>query len=237
MKNTVTGSQMRLLQLGVLIILVNLVVMYFFDIQITKIVGLLSSVLLLGYFLSKGGFRKTILSAAIIMLTLRDVAILFSGVPLVKSFSLLCTIVVYAVIGLFAYRRLHEIRFSNTVIALGIFMIALNIFNVFYFSDGVLPTLYDNTQIILLFIQGALLIFMGFFAFLYNETFVGKQSLYLLYCVMAFVFSDLSGLATAVLDYEPALYADRAFYFVAFCLLIDYILNFEPEGDSFTELK
>lgn len=237
MKKTVTGSQFGLLQLGVLVIVFNLVLMYFLDTHLSKTVRLFSSALLVGYFLLKGGFKKSVLSVAIASLLLRDIAILYNDIAIYKTFSLLCTVLVYAVIGLFAFRRLREVRFSNTVIVLGFFMIALNIFNVFYFSEGVLSNVYDTVQFVLLFVQGAVLIFMGFFAFLYNETFVGKQSLYLLFCVIAFVFSDLSGLATAILDYEPALYADRAFYFVAFCLLIDYIINFQPEDDTLGELN
>ena len=129
------------------------------------------------------------------------------------------------------------VRFSMTVILFGLVIIVLNIFNVYYLSDIIIPSLDNDAQLILFFTQSAVMLFMALFAFLYNESYEGKQSLHLLLCVLAFIFSDLGGLVAYFFGYEPAYYAERIFYIIAASFLIDYIINFQPEADTISELS
>lgn len=129
------------------------------------------------------------------------------------------------------------VRFSMTLIVFGVAIIILNIFNVFYLSDIIIPSLDNDAQFILFFTQSAVMLFMALFAFLYNESYEGKQSLNLLLCVIAFIFSDLGGLVAYFFGYEPAYYAERTFYLIAVAFLVDYIINFQPAADTVSELS
>ncbi len=229
-------SKLGLLHLGILLILVNVSVIFFYDIEVSRTVRLASFIALLGYLFFKSGIKKNLLVMALLFLLVRDVAVLFYESPLFKTISLLCTILVYTTICLFTFRRLPMVRFSMTVVVFSIVILILNIFNVYYLSDIIIPSLDNDVQLILFFIQSAVMLFMGLFAFLYNESYEGKQSLHLLFCVLAFIFSDLGGLAAYFFGFEPAFYAERIFYIIAASFIIDYTINFKPAEDKVSEL-
>ncbi|MAZ73955.1 MAG: hypothetical protein CMC70_12500 [Flavobacteriaceae bacterium] len=237
MRKTTFGSNLGLLQLGILLIIVNFIVIYFFNIEVSRTVRMISCVALFGYLFFKSGLKKNLLVLGFLLLFARDVAVLFYESPLFKTISLLCTVLVYTTVCLFIFRRLPMVRFSMTVILFGLGIIILNIFNVFYLSDIIIPSLDNDIQLILFFTQSAVMLFMGLFAFLYNESYEGKQSLHLLLCVIAFIFSDLGGLAAYFFGYEPAYYAERTCYLIAASLLVDYIINFQPTADTVSELR
>ncbi|RDK83251.1 hypothetical protein [Marinirhabdus gelatinilytica] len=237
MGKTTFGSNMGLLHLGILLVLLNLSVIFFFDIEISRAVRLFSSVAILLFVLFKNGFKKSLLFLGLLLLVAKDVSILFYESPLFKTISLLCTVSLYTVITLFVFRRLPVLRFSLTLVLFGLGIIVLNIFNVFYLSDIIIPSLDNDTQLILFFTQSAVMLFMALFGFLYNEAYEGKQSLNLLLCILAFIFSDLGGLAAYFLGYDPAYYAERAFYIIAVSYLAYYVVNFNQAADRVSELQ
>ncbi|WP_432410146.1 hypothetical protein [Rasiella sp. SM2506] len=237
MGKTTLSSNLGLLHVGILLLVVNLLVIFYFDIEISRTVRLVSCGVLFSYLVFKGGFKKNLLILALLLLLVRDVAVLFYESPIFKTTSLLCTVLVYTTICLFTFRRLPMVRFSMTLILFGLVIIVLNIFNVYYLSDIIIASLDSDTQLILFFTQSAVMLFMALFAFLYNESYEGKQSLNLLLCILAFIFSDLGGLAAYFFGYEPAYYAERAFYIIAASFLIEYIINFQPEADTVSELS
>tara|TARA_R100000935_G_scaffold1847_3_gene5593 strand:- start:56676 stop:57407 length:732 start_codon:yes stop_codon:yes gene_type:complete len=237
MGKTTFAGNLGLLHLGILLILVNLAVIYFFDIEVSRAIRLGSCITLIGYLLVKSGFKKNLLVLGLSFLLVRDIAVLFYEIPVFKTASLLCTVLVYTGICLFTFKRLPMVRFSRTIIIFGLVIIVLNIFNVFYLSDIIIASLDNDAQLILFFTQSAVMLFMALFAFLYNESFEGTQSLHLLLCVLAFIFSDLGGLAAYFFGYEPAFYAERTFYLIAASYLVHYTINFQPEADVISELS
>ncbi len=237
MGKTTFIRNLGLLHLGILLIILNVLVIFFYEIEISRTVRLASCITLVCYLLFKAGLKRNFLILALLFLLARDTAVLSYETPIFKTISLLCTVLVYTAICLFTFRRLPMVRFSMMVILFGLGIIVLNIFNVFYLSDIIIPSLDNDAQLILFFTQSAVMLFMALFAFLYNESFEGKQSLHLLFCVLAFIFSDLGGLAAYFFGFESAYYAERIFYIIAASFMVDYIINFQPAADTVSELS
>ena len=59
MGKTTFASNLGLLHLGILLIIVNLAVIYLFDIEASRAIRLGSCITLVGYLLVKSGFKKT----------------------------------------------------------------------------------------------------------------------------------------------------------------------------------
>ena len=231
------SSNLGLLHLSILLILANLAVIYFFDLETSRTVRMGSCLGLFVYVLVTRGFHKSILLLGLFLMLARDATVLAYELPVFRTLSLVCTILVYGTIGFFIFKRLPTFKIDLRMMWFTIAIIVLNVFNVYYLSDIIIPVLDNDVQLFLFFIQSAVMLFMGFFAFLYNETYDGKQSLILLLSVFAFIFSDLSGLAAYFFGYEPAYYAERVFYLIAAALLVDYLIHFSPVEDQLSELN
>ncbi|HBR55208.1 MAG TPA: hypothetical protein EYN07_11235 [Flavobacteriaceae bacterium] len=237
MGNFTFGKKLGLPQLALLLIAVNLLVIYYFEIEVSRIVRLGSCLALLSFVFAKKRFGKSFLSIALIILVVRDVAILFYEETLFKTISLFCTILVYTLLCLVIFKKLPTIRFSKTIVLVGLGIVILNIFNVYYLSDIIISSLDNEFQLMLFFTQSAVMLFMALFAFLYNESFEGNQSLHMLLCVIAFIFSDLGGLAAYFFEYTPAFYAERSFYLIATVFLVDYIAHYRNAADQLSEIN
>lgn len=237
MGNLTLRSNLGLLHLVGLLLVANLFVIYFYDIEISRTVRLGSCLLLIGYLLAKRGLRKNFLVVGLLLLLVRDTTVLSYEIPVYKTLSFVCTILTYVAVSVFILKRLPSFQFDRRMVWFTFGIILLNIFNVYYLSDIIIPALDNDIQLMLFFVQSGAMLFMALFAFLYNEAYEGKQSLVLLLCVFAFIFSDLGGLAAYFFGYEPAFYAERAFYVIAAGLLVNYVVNFKAEADQISELN
>ena len=135
----------------------------------------------------------------------------------------------------------HVVKISKStplIILLVIILIALNVFNVYYLSDIIRAGLDTQLQYILFFVQGGILILLGFAAFMYNERFQGKTPLIYLYMVLCFVLSDCFGLAAYFYEAQAAYFPERIFYLLGIVFLVNFALNTKKqkeEGKSLAE--
>lgn len=236
MGTQVKKSLFSLLNIAILLILINVVVIYALDITISRWVRVFSMLIFLILLLFKKNFTNNLISISLIFFLLRDICIINYEVPVFRTISFFGTIGAYLVITYFILRRIKLFVFNPKIILFTIGLVALNIFNVFYLSDIVIPVLDNSFQLILFFLQSAIILFMALFAYTYFETYSGKRPLFYLYFVFAFILSDLAGLAAYFFGLEEAYYFERAFYLAGVSLLVYFVANFAQVEEQPSEL-
>ncbi|MFC7358325.1 hypothetical protein ACFQO1_11550 [Jejudonia soesokkakensis] len=236
MGTRVTRNVFSLLNIAILLIIINVVVIYALDIIFSRWIRVISMLIFLTLLLFKRNFTNNFISIALFFLLLRDICIINYEVPIFRTISFFGTIGAYLVITYFILRRLKLFVFSPKIILFTIGLVALNIFNVYYLSDIVIPVLDNSLQLILFFLQSAIILFMALFAYTYFETYSGKRPLFYLYFVFAFILSDLAGLAAYFFGLEEAYYFERIFYLAGVGLLVYFVANFAQVEEHPSEL-
>lgn len=225
MKSKLPGPFLQLTVLCVILILVNITTVYNFDIQTNRLVRVVSTLLLFVFFILNKGYMRGYLFVAFICLALRDILMLGYEDSINKTFTFILTILAY---GMLSYGNIKKLKFSRStplIILLALSLIGLNAFNVYYLSDVIKEGLDTNFQYILFFIQGGIIIALGFVGFMYNERYEGKTPLVFLYMVLCFILADLCALAAYFFNLEITYFPERILYVMALVLLANYMLN------------
>ncbi|OAB75816.1 hypothetical protein [Cochleicola gelatinilyticus] len=225
MMTKLPGPFLQLTVFCVIFILINIATVYAFDVQTNRLVRVITSLLLFIFFILNKGYVRGYLFVAFICLTLRDILMLAYEDPINKTFTFLLTIFAYTMLS---YGNIKKLKFSRStplIILLALSLIGLNAFNVYYLSDVIKEGLDTSFQYILFFIQGGIIIVLGFVGFMYNERYEGKTPLIFLYMVLCFILADLCALAAYFFNIEITYFPERTLYILALVLLVNYMLN------------
>lgn len=207
------------------LLMLNFLVIPNVEIEISRMFRAISLLLIFLFFLYHKGFNQNIIFVAFVIFAMRDIFWVQYEISSNKTVSFLLTITAYLTLILLNIKKLDVSRSTPVIIIFGLCLIALNVFNVYYLSDIIIKGLDTNFQYILFFLQGAVLIVLGFVGFLYNERFTGKTPLVFLYMTFSFIMADLCGLVAYYFKIDAAYYPERVFYILALILLTNYALN------------
>lgn len=219
------GRKYLLLWLCAVLIILNILVIQFTSMGTSRVIRLLSTFIFFAYFMNRQGFWKKSLLLAFVFFLFRDVFIIQYEVSLNKTASFIFTILSYGVLCLAIAPSLKLKKSTPALIGIGLVLVLLNIFNVYYLSDIVMAQLNNELQYNLFFIQGGMLLVLGIVGFLFNDLYEGKTSLYYLLMAFSFVLSDCFGLAAYYYGAEAAFFPERIFYLFALVLLVRFSLN------------
>ena len=197
--NYLPGRYLKLTILAVILLIVNMLVIHYLEIDKSRVLRVISILSLFVFFLYYKTHSEKLVLFALLLFMVRDKMILDYESSLLKTISFILTIAGYISILLLTIKKLKISKSTPLIILLVIILIALNVFNVYYLSDIIRAGLDTQLQYILFFVQGGILILLGFAAFMYNERFQGKTPLIYLYMVLCFVLSDCFGLASLFL--------------------------------------
>ena len=219
------GKYLKLTVLAVLLLVVNLLVIHYFEVDKSRILRVVSVLCLLLFFLYYKAYSERLVLFGLLIFLIRDTMILDYENSLFKTISFFLTIAAYSGILMLTLNKLKISKSTPLIILLVALLILLNVFNVYYLSDIIKSGLDTQLQFILFFAQGGVLIVLGFAAFMYNERFQGKTPLIYLYMVLCFVLSDCWGLAAYFYKADAAYYPERIFYLLGIVFLINFALN------------
>jgi len=222
--NRIHGFQ-TLSILAVLLVLLNTLAIYFFDLETSRVFRMGSSLLIFIFFVLKKGYVQRILSLAFILFLFRDLFILDYEVITNKTFSFYMSILAYASLTFVSLKKTQILKSKASIILFGVILIGVNIFNVYYLSDIIMGALDNSLQYGLFFVQGAVLLFFGTVAGLYFNRYTGKIPLYYLYFTVCFIFSDIFGLAAYFFDIDFAFYPERILYILALLVMTAFMLE------------
>lgn len=210
----------QLFVITIILLIIGFITIFNFDLEISRLVTLLSTGVLFVVFLFHKGFQSRILFGSLTLLVLRDLVTIWYETEILKTIAFLATFFAYSRLIYYALQNVKLRLFQKEVLVFALLIIGLNVFNLYYMSETVTAKLDNSIQETFFYLQGALILFLGLVAFLYNDAFFGKRVLMYLYVVIALIFSDLSGLAAYFFDIEVAFYPHKICYITGFSLLV-----------------
>jgi len=225
MTEKIRSKNFSLAILAAILLLLNIVTINIFELEVNRIVRIVSILIIFSYFLYHKGYFQSIIFVIFIIIAVRDILLIQYENPDYKTITFLLTILLYATLISLNIRKINLSRSTPVIVVFIVCMIAINAFNVYYLSDVIENGLDNNLQYILFFVQGAVLILLGFIGFLYNERYSGKTPLIYLYMCFSFIMADLSGLAAYYFKVDFAYFPERCFYILAVVLLANYAEN------------
>lgn len=232
------NKHIQLFVVTFMLISLNMYVIKFFDMEISRLIRVLSVFLFFAFFIIYRRYWKSFVFLALVLFTLRDLLIINYEVSAYKTYSFVFTILAYTVLISYSIKKLNFSRFTPTILIFALCMIGLNVFNLFYLSEVLKDGLDNNFQLILFYVQGIVILILGFSAYLYYDNFFGKTPLHYLFFVICFVFSDLSGLAAYFYKIPIAFYVERMFYLLALYLLLNFAFtSASPENEAISQIE
>lgn len=234
MKITLHSNYSILFLLFILLLILNIVVITEYSLEISRMVRVLTSFAFFCFFVFHKKYWQGFVFLALILFTVRDLFIVNYEISNYKTATFIFTILAYLTLTYFALRKLKIKKFTPVIFGFALAMVGLNIFNLYYLSDPLKEGLDNEIQLVLFYVQGAVLLFLGFAAYLYYDRFFGKTPLHYLFFVICFIFSDLCGLAAYFYKIEVAFYLERSFYILALYLLVNFtftLVSANSEGE------
>ncbi|MCW9038158.1 hypothetical protein [Altibacter sp.] len=225
MKTKLPDACLQLTLLCIIFLVINMATVALLPIELSRLVRVSTTLLLLLFLSYHRGHKQLIVFLGILFFALRDSLIIDYETEFNKTFVFIITIFAYLLLVSVPLKKLRLSKSTPVIIIFVLTLIALNVFNVYYLSDVVRNELDTPYQLVLFFVQGAVLIVLGFVGFMYNERVEGKTPLIYLYFVLCFILSDLCGLAAYFFKFEPAYFPERAFYIIGLVLLVNFSLN------------
>lgn len=222
MKITLNSKYTVLFLLFVLLLFLNIIVIAHYSLEVSRMVRVLSTFAIFCFFIFYKKYWQGFVFLALILFTMRDLFIVNYEISNYKTASFVFTILAYLSLTYFALKKLKFKKFTPVILGYTVAMIGLNIFNLYYLSDPLKEGLDNDTQLVLFYVQGGVLLLLGFAAYLYYDRFFGKAPLHYLFFVICFIFSDLCGLAAYFYKIETAFYLERSFYVIALYLLVNF---------------
>ncbi|MDT0555942.1 hypothetical protein [Patiriisocius hiemis] len=237
MKTILPKKYRNLLYLSIFLILINLLVIYFYDLQVSRYVRLASTTIVLVYSLFYKGYKFKFLFVALLAFLIKDIFVLDYEDPFSKTMSFVFGNFAYILVVLLVLLKVKFKKSTPIILVFVLTLVILNVVNVFYLSDIIVQKLDNTTQYVLFMLQSVLLILLGLVGFSYNERYVGKTPLLFLYLVMSIIMCDLAGLAAYFFEFQVAFYFERIFYLLSLILLLNFSINRETQISNNLVLK
>ncbi|MEX2350093.1 MAG: hypothetical protein WD554_04380 [Flavobacteriaceae bacterium] len=238
MKLTIHSKYTLLFLLFVLLLVLNIVVITNSSLEISRMVRVLSTFAIFCFFIYYKKYWQGFVFLALVLFTVRDIFIINYEISNYKTASFIFTILAYLVLAYFALKKFKFKKSTPIILSYMVAMVGLNIFNLYYLSDPLTDKLDNETQLALFYVQGGVLLLLGFAAYMYYDRFFGKTPLHYLFFVICFIFSDLCGLAAYFYEIEAAFYLERSFYILALYLLVNFVFTLaSAKGEGELDLK
>ena len=226
MMNRIRENKFQFLAILTLILVVaNTYAIYAYDLEVSRLVRIISSVSIFTFFLFFKGYLNRIVLFVFALFVLKDLFVLDYEVVTNKTFAFYASILAYSTLAFLGVKKTDILKSTPSIVLFGVLLVGINIFNVYYLSDIIQAVLDNQIQYSLFFVQGAVLLLLGISAGLYYNKYTGKIPLYYLYFVVCFIFSDIFGLAAYFFDVGFAYYPERILYILALVVLTSFALE------------
>lgn len=215
----------RLALFSALVLIVNFIVVYFFDTDVSRMARWISTFIFLIFLFRVHGKRDHWVLLILLLFLTRDGCIINYELPIYKTMAFLLTNLSYMALILLVLRKIKVKNYNPVILLFTVALVALNGFNLFYLSDVIMQGLDNVLQNMFFFMQGLFLIVLGILAFTYNDRYPGHSPLLFLYFTFTLILSDLSGLAAYFFQWEVAYFPERIFYLLSLTLLVNFSIN------------
>ncbi|TYB80317.1 hypothetical protein ES676_01210 [Bizionia saleffrena] len=231
-----------LFAITIVLFLMNIYVIQFYGLDVSRRACLISNLVLLCFFLAYRGFKNKKLLIAFLFLILGDILMLNFENIINKNLTLLSIIIGYSFISLHIFLKINKIKTKKglfRVVAVSLTALTIMLVTIIDVVDFKLSGIIHK---LLFYIYGIAIIFMLILVSIYNFRYYSLQSTLCVYFVLGLFLSDIFVLIAYYLDFEIFYFPNRIFYLLGTSMLVWYsILDFGEEvvfeDESFLEEK
>lgn len=235
----ISKSQAIFIAFLVTILALNLGVIYFYDLEVSRFTRLITIFAFGIYYAVTKKITNIWTITAISLLFTRDLFFQFYeqgwGYKLYLILGTLC----YMTIVLERLPKISEFKFNPLVILITSLLVALNTYTLFIIMNMqmITYTFHDALEPILFYIYGAAMMILGVQSILYNNKYNSNRSLLYVFFAFGFLFSDIAALFAYYFEFDVFYFFDRFFFVVATALLIKYGLNYESVKEEYYQYQ
>ncbi len=220
----------RLITFLVILFVINMITVFFFDLTISKIFRLASSFSIL-LFLISSGFKHRFVYIVLSIIIISDIAIVgYENSWGVLLYGISATIS-YLLLALYVSNSIQWKQVNWYEYLIYAFILAFNIYTFNFLVNNISSDFESNFAFYSIKICGIMGIVMCLFSGLYNSTRLSFKTAYYMYATFGLVFSDFAALLAYYYKMEPFLFyfLDRALYLFAFYCLAKYVYYYTEE--------
>ncbi|RXG13959.1 hypothetical protein DSM03_10170 [Leeuwenhoekiella aestuarii] len=210
-----------------LVLLVNLISVYFYDLHVMRIVrfGSTFSFILVYFYLVKN--QNLWVTLALFLLVCRDFAHIFFESDWGTELYLFFAGLSYT---LFCVERIPFVRlsgFKKSSLLFAALLTSGNILILYILSGFVEGQMQDLLELPLFYFLGSSLIVLVSCAFYYNFVLNSNRSLYFALMVFGFILADISACLAYYNEFDELWYVDRFFYALSLGFLMSFTIDTE----------
>ncbi len=211
-------------------LIINLSVIYFYDVESSRIIRLVSTILFFLFFILNKGYNKSLLLIAFALFLVSDICMLRYEELIFNRLTFLTTILAYSFIAIHIFPKIKLLKNNKWVFIIFSLVLIVNTLMLNELIHMVEFKLIDKTHEILFYVYGDAMIVMGLFAANYNFRYNSTQSTLCMYFVLGFILSDIFAVMAYYLNFEVFYFPDRIFYILGISVLVSYsVLELDEE--------
>ena len=211
-------------------LIINLSVIYFYDVESSRIIRLVSTILFFLFFILNKGYNKSLLLIAFALFLVSDICMLRYEELIFNRLTFLTTILAYSFIAIHIFPKIKLLKNNKWVFIIFSLVLIVNTLMLNELIHMVEFKLIDKTHEILFYVYGVAMIVMGLFAANYNFRYNSTQSTLCMYFVLGFILSDIFAVMAYYLNFEVFYFPDRIFYILGISVLVSYsVLELDEE--------
>lgn len=238
MEKITSKSALRyLLALTLFLILINVTVFAVSDLQMARIVRLLSLLLFLGYYIYFSGFEKGIVLYILGVFVLRDVTLLFYETEIGHSVYLIFGIIAYGLICLERRNIVKDLVYNINSLVVTVLIIVANTYTLYELSRMIQENYIGPFEPVLFYIYGGLMILLGATAINYNQNYNSNRSLMYVFFAICFIVSDVTALFAYYFGIEFLFFIERSAFLLGFGFFIDTALDRSQQLEELEQYK
>lgn len=211
-------------------LIINLSVIYFYDVESSRIIRLVSTILFFLFFILNKGYNKSLLLIAFALFLVSDISMLRYEELIYNRLTFITTILAYSFIAIHIFPKIKLLKNNKWVFIIFSLVLIVNTLMLNELIHMVEFKLIDKIHEILFYVYGVAMIVMGLFAANYNFRYNSTQSTLCMYFVLGFILSDIFAVMAYYLNFEVFYFPDRIFYILGISVLVSYsVLELDEE--------
>ena len=216
---------LKLEVITVVLLIVNLAVTHFLELDTFRLVRLFSLSILIGFYLYRRHVKSVWVIYAFLFFLIRDIAYQFFEVSWGAETYMTFATLGYFLLVLDRVPFFRGTRFSLFAVIFGLLLVVANGTILFELGNIVSNHVNNNLELLLFYLYGVSLITLILSAYYYNHRLNSMRSLLFLMMVFCFVASDIASCLAYYIDLQGLYYLDRTMFILSMALLVNFGLN------------
>ncbi|WP_452599928.1 hypothetical protein [Pontimicrobium sp. MEBiC01747] len=216
--------------LALVLVIYNCVGIYSFNLEYTRVIKLISTLVLFIVFLLFKGYKKRNFLVAYICFVMADGFMLFYEEFFFDKLTLLMIGLAYISISIYVYPKINFLSLNKYVILVLLFLVIINLYLYFEILNLINIAHKNILQNIVMVVFGISVVTMGLFASIYNYKYNSIQSVYYILFVFMLILSMIFNAIAYYGGVKIFFYLNRSFHVLALSTMLLYcILPFKKE--------